>query len=100
MINTISIVLGCLTAVIPHFVFYKMVMHYQGALKAKAIVNYFYKGEAVKICFTVLIMLLAYNIGYFFVDMAIAPAIFVGAFSAMTILQSIFWTIYRNKRLR
>jgi ATP synthase protein I len=99
MITIVSVLLGILTAVLPHLLFYKMLTKHQGATRAKQIVNSFYKGEAVKIILTVLLMVLSFNLEHFFKNIIILPKLYLAAYLIATISQSFVWIIYRNKRL-
>lgn len=79
-----SALLGGLVCILPNLYFVRLLFRYKGARAAKQIVNSFYKGEALKLVFTIALFVLVFK--WF----KISPLMFFAAFIAA---QMVFWFI-------
>jgi ATP synthase protein I len=89
-----SALLGGLVCVIPNACFGRMVFKHRGARAAKQIVGSFYKGEALKIVFTMILFALV------FINYSVVPLAF---FLTYIIVQFSHWfapLVLANKRNR
>lgn len=72
-----SALLGALAFIIPNAIFVHLIFQYQGASAAKKIVRAFYKGESVKIIFSVFLFAIVFNF------VKISPLVFFGVYFCM-----------------
>lgn len=75
-----SVMGGGLVAALPNALFAKIVFKHQGALAAKQIAGSFYKGEALKIGFTVVLFTLVFR------WVTIVPLLFFAAYIGVQLL--------------